>query len=198
MKVGVIGAGNIGQAIATQVLCAGHEVQIANSRGPETLVDLVERLGPGAGAGTIKEAASQDIVAVAVPWVHLESALSGLPDWQGRVVIDANNAVLPPDYKAADLGGRSSSEVFAQMVPGARVVKTANTLAAEVLAGDPVTSVGRRVLFVSGDDSEAKDKVGGIFSEAGFKTIDVGDLATGGRLHQFPGAPLARSLIAVD
>jgi len=197
MTVGIIGAGNIGQAIATQMLRAGNQVVIANSRGPETLGDVVEKLGDGASAGTIAEAARNDVVAVAVPWAHIEGAVAGI-EWNGRIVIDANNAVLPPDYKPADLGGRVSSEVFAEWVPGARVVKTANILLAAVLASDPVLPEGRRVLFVSGDDQDARDTVGGLFTEAGFRTIDVGDLATGGALHQFPGAPLARSLIATD
>ncbi len=195
--IGIIGAGNIGQAIAVQMLRAGREVVIANSRGPETLGEVIERLGDGARAGTIAEAAANDVVAVAVPWAHIEGAVRGI-EWDGRIVIDANNAVVPPDYKPADLGGQVSSVVFSGWVPGARVVKTANILLASVLASDPVLPEGRRVLFVSGDDQDAKDTVGGLFTEAGFRTIDVGDLQTGGALHQFPGAPLARSLIATD
>jgi 8-hydroxy-5-deazaflavin:NADPH oxidoreductase len=195
--VGIIGAGNIGQAIATQMLRAGRQVVIANSRGPETLGEVIEKLGEGARAGTIAEAAANEVVAVAVPWGHIEAALKGI-EWDGRIVIDANNAVVPPDYKPADLGGRVSSVVFSEWVPGARVVKTANILLASVLASDPVLPEGRRVLFVSGDDQDAKDTVAALFTEAGFRTIEVGDLATGGALHQFPGAPLARSLIATD
>jgi len=195
--VGIIGAGNIGQAIATQMLRAGQRVVIANSRGPETLTDVVEKLGEGARAGTIAEAAAAEVVAVAVPWAHIEEAVRGI-EWDGRIVIDANNAVVLPDYSPADLGGRVSSVVFSEWVPGARVVKTANILLAAVLASDPVLPEGRRVLFVSGDDQDAKDTVAGLFTEAGFRMIDVGDLETGGALHQFPGAPLARSLIATD
>ena len=197
MTVGVIGAGNIGQAIAMQVLRAGEEVLIANSRGPETLSGVIETLGSGASAGTIEEAAACDIVAVAVPWNHIPSALEGLPEWDGRIVIDANNAVSAPTYEPLDLGDRSSSEVFAELVPGARVVKTANIMLAAVLAEDPVLPSGRRVLFLSGDDQEAKDTVNELFTKAGFRMIDVGDLASS-KLHQFPGNPLARSLIAVD
>lgn len=197
MDIGIIGAGNIGQAIAAQMLRAGEQVVIANSRGPETLGEVVDRLGPGAKAGTLAEAAALDVVAVAVPWLHIPDALAGLPAWDDRIVIDANNSLVPPDYKPADLNGRSSSEVFAELVPGARVVKTANILAAAVLAQDPVVDAGRRVLFLSGDDAEAKKMVGGLFIAAGFRMIDVGDLAAG-RLHQVPGAPLARSLIATD
>src|SRR5690606_919804 len=119
----IIGAGNIGQAIATQMLRAGQKVIIANSRGPETLGDVIEQLGSGATAVTVQEAAAADVVAVAIPWDFIPDALAGLPGWNDRIVIDANNAVTQPDFKAADLGGRSSSEVFAELVPGARVVK---------------------------------------------------------------------------
>ena len=195
--VGIIGAGNIGRAIATQMLRAGQEVVIANSRGPESLGEVIESLGEGARAGTLEEAAANDVVAVAVPWGLIEEAVKGI-EWNGRIVIDANNAVVPPDYSPADLGGRVSSVVFSEWVPGARVVKTANILLASVLSDDPVLPNGRRVLFVSGDDQDAKDTVAGLFTAAGFRTIDVGDLQTGGALHQFPGAPLARSLIATD
>jgi predicted dinucleotide-binding enzyme len=197
LTVGIIGAGNIGRAIGVQMLRAGQEVVIANSRGPHTLDEVIELLGVGARAGTIAEAASCEVVAVAVPWERIEAAVGGI-EWDGRIVIDANNAVVLPDYRPADLGGRVSSVVFAGWVPGARVVKTANVLLASVLAGDPVVPGGRRVLFLSGDDPDAKDTVGGLFTAAGFRMIDLGDLETGGALHQFPGAPLARSLIATD
>ncbi len=195
--VGIIGAGNIGQAIATQMLSAGQEVLIANSRGPETLGEVIDQLGPGTRAATLTEAAACDVVAVAIPWDHIPGALGNLQEWEDRIVIDANNAVTQPDFQAADLGGRSSSEVFAKLVPGARVVKTANILLASVLAEDPVVESGRRVLFMSGDDAGAKDAVGGLFSTAGFRMVDLGPLENG-RLHQVPGAPLARSLIATD
>ncbi|MBK5233412.1 MAG: NAD(P)-binding domain-containing protein [Thermoleophilia bacterium] len=197
MAVGIIGAGNIGQAIAIQMLRAGQDVVIANSRGPETLGDVIEKLGAGATAVTIEEAAGADVVAVAIPWDFIPDAVGGLPEWGGRIVIDANNAVTQPDFKAADLDGRSSSEVFAELVPGARVVKTANILLASVLAEDPVVPGGRRVLFMSGDHEEAKETVGGLFTEAGFRMVDLGPLENG-RLHQVPGSPLARSLIATD
>ena len=198
MNIGIIGAGNIGQAIAIQMLRAGHTVLLANSRGPESLAATVDGLGIGADAVTIEKAAEQDVVFVAVPWEFIGPAVKGLPAWDGRIVVDANNAMLRPDFKPADLGGRTSSVVFATLFPGTKVVKTANILVAAVLAEDPVRPEGRRVLFISGDDAEAKETVGGFFSRAGFRMIDVGDLETGGRLHQFPDGPLATSLIAPD
>jgi predicted dinucleotide-binding enzyme len=100
-------------------------------------------------------------------------------DWSGQVVIDATN-----DWTADDLEGRTSSEVVADLVAGARVVKAANTLSAEALESDPRQAGGRRVIFISGDDADAKAEVVALFQDAGFATIDLGDLATGGAMQQ--------------
>ena len=109
--------------------------------------------------GNAREAARADIVVVAVNWTKLPAALGGLADWGGRIVIDANNPIEAPLFKPVDLEGRVSSEVFADLVTGARVVKAFNHLRAEVLADDPRTDGGRRVLFYSGDDKAAKAEV---------------------------------------
>ena len=137
-----------------------------------------------------EDAARCSIVGLAVPWASVHEALAGLT-WSGEIVIDATNAVLFPSLEPMPLGGLTSSEIVAQLVPGARVVKTANTLGSDVLGADPREAGGRRVMFVSGDDAEAKSAVGELFDAAGFFPIDVGDLVTGGALHQ-AGGPLAR------
>src|SRR5882762_11160418 len=171
MSIGIIGAGGLGSNAARLLAKSGISATIANSRGPQSLAGLVKELGPSIKAGTVKEAASADIVLVAVRWVDLEKALSGLPAWNGRIVIDGTNPVafLDPDsaeakdpsnplaaygIKAIDLGGQHSSEVFRGFVPGARVVKAFNHLDASVLTGP--TSGGQRALFYSGDDADAK------------------------------------------
>jgi hypothetical protein len=127
---------------------------------------------------------------VAVPWQHLQKALADLPPWEGRIVVDTTNPVVMPGFQVADVGGRTSSEVVADLVPGARLVKAANTLPPELLGADPQQGGGRRVLFMSGDDADAKADVGKILQKIGFATVDLGGLATGGRMHQFPGGPL--------
>ena len=190
MTIGIIGSGNIGSAFARTLARAGVEATIANSRGPDSLEDLVRELGPSIKAGTREEAASADIVLVAVNWTKLPAALAGLPAWGNRIVIDANNPIEAPLFKPADLNGRASSEVFAGLVPGARVVKAFNHLQAHVLAGDPQAEGGRRVLFYSGDDPAAKAEVGALIERLGFFGIDLGSLAVGARLVQFPGGPL--------
>jgi predicted dinucleotide-binding enzyme len=177
-SVGIIGAGRLGQAMARTALRAGRRVVIANSRGPESLASVVSELGDGASAGTVEQASAVDIVVIAVPWDRVPEAVHDI-DWDGQAVIDATN-----DWGADDLNGRTSSELVADLVVGARVVKAANTLAAEVLASDPQEAGGRRVLFISGDDADAKADVVALFEDAGFAPIDLGELATGGAMQQ--------------
>lgn len=190
MSIGIIGAGNIGSAFARALARSGIPAVIANSRGPESLRSLVRELGPTITAGTREQAASADIVLVAVNWSKLPAALKGLPAWNGRIVIDANNPIEAPLFQPADLKGRISSEIFADLVPGALVVKAFNHLLAAVLAGDPRAEGGQRVLFYSGDDANAKAKVADLIERLGFFGLDLGPLAVGGALAQFPGGPL--------
>ena len=111
---------------------------------------------------------------------------------------DAACAMAPPDaspieaplFKPVDLKGRVSSEIVAELVPGARLVKAFNHLRAEVLAADPRADGGRRVLFYSGDDNATKAEVAALIDRIGFAGIDLGSLAIGGKLAQFPGGPL--------
>jgi predicted dinucleotide-binding enzyme len=188
--IGIIGAGNIGQAMARTALRAGREVVIANSRDPESLQPVVSALGAGVSAGTVPEAAAAGIVAIAVPWANVPAAVTGL-HWDGQTVIDATNAWN------ADLAGRTSSEIVADLVPGARLVKAANTLAANVLGADPHEAGGRRVIFLSGDEAAAKATVVELFEGAGFFAIDLGDLVTGGRMQQLGGPLPAHNLVRI-
>jgi hypothetical protein len=190
MTIGIIGAGGIGHALAHQMTKAGYEVVLSNSRGPGSLADVVKQLGPRATAGTRQDAAQADVVAVAVQWQQVPAALADLPPWKGRILIDSTNPVIDPGCRLAELNGRTSSEVVASLAPGARVVKVGNTLQRALLASDPSQAGGHRVLFMSGDDAAAKTDVSRIFEDAGFATLDLGGLASGGRLQQFPGGPL--------
>jgi predicted dinucleotide-binding enzyme len=183
-SIGIIGAGRIGQAMAQTALRAGRQVVIANSRGPQSLSSLVQELGEGVSAGTVEDAAAADVVVLAVMWSDVPQTVAGLR-WVGRIVIDPTN-----DFDPSDLDGRTSSEVVADLVAPARVVKGANTFAAAVLGSDPHEAGGQRVIFLSGDDAEAKSEVGGLFEDAGFFVVDLGGLREGGRMQQ-AGAPLA-------
>ena len=190
MSIGIIGAGNIGLAFAKTLSRAGIAATVANSRGPDSLKDLLATLSPTIKAGTREQAASADIVVIAVNWSKLPAAVAGLPAWGGRIIIDANNPIEAPLFKPVDLHGRISSQVVADLVSGARLVKAFNHLRADLLASDPRADGGRRVLFYSGDDKAAKAEVGALIDRLGFAGIDLGPLALGGKLAQFPGGPL--------
>ncbi|WP_434672355.1 NADPH-dependent F420 reductase [Pseudomonas sp. R1-15] len=188
--IGIIGAGAIGSAFARALARQDINVVISNSRGPESLTGLVAELGPTVRAGTVQEAAAQPMVLVAVNWQKLPQALAGLPDFAGRIVIDANNAIKVPEFQAIDLHGRTSTEVFSEWVPGARVVKAFNHMLAKLLEADPAAEGGKRVLFLTGDDQQARVEVAGLIERLGFFAVDLGPLSAGAHLTQFPGGPL--------
>ncbi|HWX01526.1 NADPH-dependent F420 reductase [Collimonas sp.] len=190
MNIAIIGAGAIGSAIARQLARNGIQASIANSRGPQSLKALTDELGPHIKAVSVQEAAQADLVFVAVNWDRIPAALKDLGPWQGRILVDANNAVQVPSYQAVDLGGRASSEVLAELAPGARVVKAFNHLIAAVLDADPQANGGRRVLFLSGADADAKKTVSDLIARLGFAAVDLGGVNQG-RAVQFPGGPLA-------
>jgi predicted dinucleotide-binding enzyme len=184
MKIGTLGAGEVAQAFAIHLLKAGHEVLLSNSRGPSSLKEVVSKLGNGARAVTMDEAAKAPVVVLAVPWPGVEAVLGKLPDWEGRIIIDATNHFLLPSMELADLKGRVSSEIVSELAPSARVVKALNTLYASNLARDPKVGSGRRVIFVSGDDAGAKREVSGLLKGLGFAVIDLGSVREGGRAQQ--------------
>jgi len=192
MAVGIVGAGKIGQALARHLTRSGFEVIVSNSRGPESLRPLVTELGPKAKAGTTAEAAAAPVVFLTVTWSQLPGALSKLPDWKGRIAVDTTNPLVAEGtgVRLLDLGSKTSSEVVAGMVPGARLVKAFNTLFHVVVASDPSEAGGRRVIFLSGDDAKAKQEVAAMIDKLGFAPIDLGGLVAGGKMQQ-AGGPLA-------
>jgi predicted dinucleotide-binding enzyme len=188
MRFGIIGAGNIGQAVAGHAVAAGHDVILSNSRGADTLVELATSLG--ATAGSTEAAAAAEIVLLAAPWSAVEAALDGLPAWDGRTLIDATNAFISfSPMKVADFGDSTSSEHVASLAPGAHVIKAFNTLFARFIAADPRHEAGRQLLFYAGDDGRAKARFHAVVDAFGFAPVDVGSLHDGGKLLQ-AGGPL--------
>jgi predicted dinucleotide-binding enzyme len=191
MRFGTIGAGTIGQAVGRHVLNAGHEVIFSNSRGPDSLAALIAELGPRAFAGTVAEAATADMVLLAAPWDRVADSLADLPEWDGRVLIDATNQFSLTRREIADLGDQTGSEFVASLAPGARVIKAFNALYARYIEPDPRHDAGRQVLFFAGDDHDAKESFSSLFDGIGFAVVDVGPLREGGRLMQIDGGPLS-------
>ena len=160
----------------------GTDGHSANSRGPESLADLVAELGDGVVAGTVAQAAQCELVAIPVPWEPgSDRRCWHRVGWPNRD--RPHESAEPPGLVIQDLGGRSSGRVVSEMLPGARLVKVANTLPADVLASNPAEAGGQRVLVLSGDDGDAKRAVSEFFGAAGFATIDLGGLDDGGRLQ---------------
>jgi 8-hydroxy-5-deazaflavin:NADPH oxidoreductase len=187
-RVGVIGSGQIGAAVARLLVAAGHDVALANSRGPESLTGLAGEIG--ARAETVEGAAGHgDVVLIAIPFF----AYTDLPvaPLTGKVVVDAGNYYPNRDghLPALDDDETTSSELLAAHLPGARVVKAFNTLYWEHLR-DRAGERERIALFVAGDDQDAKDRVAALIGDIGFAPVDAGGLAVGGRLLQ-PGGPLS-------
>lgn len=190
---GFIGSGNIGSTVARLAIAAGHDVVLSNSRGPETLADLVSELGPRARAATAQEAAAAgDLVVVTIPLkAYRDVPVDALA---GKVVVDTMNYYPERDGRidALDDGSTTSSELLQEHLPQSHVVKGFNNiffqhlrdLAAPLLpAGDD----GRSALAIAGDDAAAKDTVRRALDAIGYDTLDLGPLAEGWRTQ--PGQP---------
>lgn len=191
MKIGIIGAGMIGGTAARLFAQVGHEVAVSNSRGPESLRELVAELGANARAMGVDEAASwADIVLLAVPW-RTPEALPQPDTVAGKIVIDAMNP-----YREGggvyDRGESSSSEETARRLPGARLVKAFNTIYYQHLATRGRTELPveeRHAIFLAGDGEDAKAVVAGLIEEIGFAPVNTGGLREGGR-RQEPNTPI--------
>jgi predicted dinucleotide-binding enzyme len=181
MRVGIIGAGRIGQAVATRLVTAGHEVMLSNTRGPESLADVEEALGQDAHG---------EVVFVAIP----VAAMYELPaaELNGKIVVDANNYYPPRDGPIPELddGSVGSSELLARHLPGCSVVKAFNTIYYERIAHEakPPGSAERLAIPLAGDDAAAKQVVASLIDDMGFDPVDAGSLADG--RNQQPGTPV--------
>ena len=202
MKIGIIGAGNIGSNAAKLFVKAGHQVAISNSRGPETLDELAAELGDNAEASTIENARDfGDVVFISIPLGKYKT----LPTkgWENKVVIDSNNYYPDRDGQIAELDSdeTTSSELLEQHLPGARLVKGFNTIWFEHLKAKGDTSLPlekRRAIFIASDDSQAKEVVAKLIEEIGFAAVDTGFLHEGGKSQQPGSAIYNKELTAAD
>lgn len=188
MNIGIVGSGNIGATAARLFARAGHNVAISNSRGPGSLRGLASDIGESVCAATVEEAADfGDVVLAAIPFFAYETLPADR--LEGKIVVDATN-YYPGRDGQMDFGGLTSSEVISAHLPAARLVKAFNTMYYETLSTEGrEPAENRLVLFVAGDDEEAKATVSLLIREIGFSPVDTGSLKDGGRRQQ-PGSPI--------
>lgn len=185
--IGLIGSGNIGSAVARLAVAAGHDVVLSNSRGPETLQDLVDELGPRARAATTEEAAEAgEIVVVTIPLKAYRTV--PVEPLRGKIVIDTGNYYPQRDGQIAELDDESATtaELVQAHLPESFVVKAFNNINFGALAelarpsGDPE----RSVLAIAGDDAGAKASVRELLDSLGYDTYDAGPLSEGWRFQR--------------
>lgn len=200
MKIGIIGAGHIGATAAKLFVEAGHEIAIANSRGAETLRELAAELGERAQAVNAEDAAKfGEVVFVSIPFGKYKELPAQAFD--GKIVIDSNNYYPERDgnYPELDEDKTSSSELLAEHLRGARIVKGFNTIWFEHLktqGNKDLPPEERRAIFIAGDDAQAKEAVGKLIEDIGFGAVDTGDLRDGGTAQQPGTAIYNRNLTA--
>jgi predicted dinucleotide-binding enzyme len=198
MSYSIIGTGSVGSTLASFFAKAGIEVGLANTKGAEVVEPLAGKLGQSVVAKSLDDALKADVIFFALQFLQFKNAASALSDWTGKIVIDVTNAFkLPPEVLEAELNGRLSSEVNAERVPGAKLVKAFNQLPMNVLSR-PVPAGGRRVVFISSDDEDASAKVARLAEELGFAPIEVGKIDGGGRLIQVGNALAYQDLIKFE
>ena len=197
MEIGTIGAGDFAQAFAKRALKTGHKVKLSNNRGPESLREIVNQLGPGAMAVTKEEAAACEMVLLAVPWDNVPETLASLPKWKNQILIDGTNPFhgKAGTFRPAAIGNLSTSQLVAALASGARVVKALNNMTVPNLEADPVANGARRVAFLSADDECAKKQVQALLEGFGYSAIDLGNLRDGGLIQQAGGPLAGRNLL---
>src|SRR6202007_589100 len=197
MEIGTIGAGDFAQGFAKTALKIGHKVKLSNNRGPESLREIVNQLGPGTMAATKEEAAACEMVLLAVPWDNVPETLAILPEWKNQILIDETNPFhgKARNFTPANVGNLSTSQLVVALAPGARVVKALNNMIVPNLEADPIVNGARRVVFISADDDGAKKRVETLLEGFGYSVIDLGNLRDGGLIQQAGGPLAGRNLL---
>jgi len=185
--IGLIGAGHIGSQVARLAVRSGYDVVISNSRGPETLADLVTELGSKARSATPLDAAKAgDVVVVTIPLRNYRSV--PVEPLAGKIVIDTNNYYPQRDGRIPELDNETTttSELLQAHLPTSKVVKAFNHIYASQLTTDglPAGTMNRRALVIAGNDRDAKATVTHLLDQFGFDTVDAGPLSEGWRIQR--------------
>ena len=197
MKIGIIGAGHIGGVLTQRLTQLGHDVTVANSRGPETLRDLAAKTG--ARAGTVTDAArDKDVVIVTIPEKSVPELPKGLFEHSHAVVVDTGNYYPQRDGRIGEIESGTTESRWVSEQLGHPVVKAFNTIQSNHLLKDgrPRGDRERIALPVAGDDPNAKAVVSRLIDELGFDTVDAGGLDDSWR--QQPGTPVYAADLPLD
>jgi hypothetical protein len=190
MTYSILGAGNVGKALAQAFARKNIDVTLASRRSPEELAPIADGIGPNVRPRSLQDAVKADVILLATPFKSIREVAKAAASWEGKLVIDVTNAYgVSPE----ELGHRPSSAVVAEALEGALLVKAFNHLPAEILAQDPQVGEAQRVLFLSSDNEEASARVAAIVKQLGYAPVALGRLAEGGLLIQARGnswAPL--------
>ncbi|MGZ0711868.1 NADPH-dependent F420 reductase (plasmid) [Coraliomargarita sp. W4R53] len=194
-SIGIIGAGHIGSTLARGLVDRGYEVTISNSRGPETLADLVAELGLNATAATAHEAAaSADVVIVTVPLKNYQDV--PVEPLEGKIVVDTNNYYWERDGRIAVLEDKqtTTASMLQEHLPTSKVVKGFNhIMSTDILVdGTPAGSENRRALAIASDNVEAADWLTALYDEFGFDTVNIGPLSDSWRVERDQPAYVVR------
>lgn len=186
----IVGSGSVGRALARLFAKAGIDVQIANSRGPKSLAPIAKELGRHVVPVTVEHALDADVIFLAVGFMQVEAVAVKRPDWTGKLVVDVTNALQPAEQRETERRGLLSSEINAEFVAGAKLVKAFNHLPIQKLDVNPQVEGQRQVVFVSSNDAGASATVAALAEQLGFAPVKLGWLDEGGTaLHAVGGKP---------
>jgi predicted dinucleotide-binding enzyme len=177
MQIAIIGAGNVGGALARGWSRAGHHIVLGVRDAADPKVTALARAIGADVKGPAEAAVIAEVVVLALPWGAAEGAVKALGGLNGRIVVDCMNPLAMQNGRLGlDRGfNTSGAEALASWIPGARVVKTLNQVGAEMMA-DNAGLACRPVMFMAGDDSAAKTTVSALLTDLGFEALDAGDL----------------------
>jgi hypothetical protein len=190
MKYAIIGSGKIGTALARAFARNNIQVAFANSRGPETLASLAEKLGPSVVPQSVTDASGAEVIFLAIPFPAHKHVAKIFKTWKGKIIVDAMNTLGLSSKEREELGGVLSSEVVANAFSGAHLVKGFNHLPAEQLGTNPSFQGQRQAVFLSSNDVDASATVAAVATQLGFAPVELGKLDEGGTpLHIVGGKP---------
>jgi len=193
MKYAIIGTGNVGTALAQAFANHAVAVTIANTRGPQSLKSLVIDLGPTITPATIGGALKADVILAAVPFLKMSELGAQLRDWTGKVVVDTTNAFLLPNVDEV-LNGRLSTDINAELFPGADMVKAFNQTPAGQLNRNVAPDQGKRVVFIASNSPTASATIADLATQIGYAPLELGRIDEGGVLIQARNALTLRNL----